>query len=77
MAVDGGEATPKEAIPKYEEKLAWLESLEVESSQDQRGRALVTRFWAGLWPVALAIVIVLAIWQLVHLSGWKKDIFPS
>src|ERR1035438_5362587 len=73
MAVNGGRGS----IPKYAEKLAWLESLEVESAEDQRGRRLATRLWAGLWPVALAIVIVLAIWQVVHLSGWKKDIFPG
>jgi NitT/TauT family transport system permease protein len=70
MAVDG-----RGAVPKYEEKLAWLESL--EAPQDQRARRLATRFWAGLWPVALAIVIVLAIWQLIHISGWKKNIFPG
>ena len=62
---------------KYAEKLTWLESLEVQSPQEQRGRRLATRFWAGLWPVALAILIVLAIWQLIHVSGWKKDIFPG
>src|SRR5271165_255804 len=62
---------------EYAEKLTWLESLEVESPQDQRSRRLATRFWAGLWPVALAILIVLAIWQLIHISGWKKDIFPA
>ena len=27
--------------------------------------------------MVLAIAIVLAIWQLIHLSGWKKDIFPG
>ena len=36
---------------KYAEKLAWLESLEAESPQDQRGRRLATRFWGGTWPV--------------------------
>jgi NitT/TauT family transport system permease protein len=65
------------AVPAYAEKLAWLESLEVESPQDQRGRRLASRIWGGLWPMTLAIVIVLAIWQLIHLSGWKKDIFPG
>ena len=30
-----------------------------------------------MWPKVLAIVIVLAVWQLIHLSGWKKDIFPG
>ena len=62
---------------KYAEKLAWLESLEVDSPQDQRGRRLATRAWGGLWPAALAIVIVLAVWQLIHISGWKKEIFPG
>jgi NitT/TauT family transport system permease protein len=62
---------------KYEEKLAWLESLEAASPQEQRGRRLATRVWGGTWPVLLAIAIVLAIWQLIHLSGWKKNIFPG
>src|SRR5271169_423386 len=62
---------------EYAEKLTWLESLEAQSPQDQRSRRLATRFWAGLWPVALAILIVLAVWQLVHLSGWKKYAFPG
>jgi NitT/TauT family transport system permease protein len=65
------------SVPAYEEKLAWLESLEVESPQDLRSRRLTTRVWAGLWPVVLAIVIVLGIWELVHLSGWRKEIFPG
>jgi NitT/TauT family transport system permease protein len=34
-------------------------------------------FWASLWPKLLAIALVLAIWQLVHASGWKKAIFPG
>ena len=62
---------------KYEEKLAWLESLEAASPDEQRGRRLATRVWAGTWPVLLAIAIVLAIWQLIHLSGWKENIFPG
>jgi NitT/TauT family transport system permease protein len=33
--------------------------------------------WASLWPKALAVIIVLAIWQLIHLGGWKKEIFPG
>jgi NitT/TauT family transport system permease protein len=62
-------------VPGYVEKLTYLESLEAPS--DRRNRRLATRVWAGLWPVALAIVIVLAVWQLIHLSGWKSQIFPG
>jgi len=67
------------SLPAYAEKLAWLESLEAPGSgpSDQRGRKLAKRAWASLWPKALAVIIVLAIWQLIHISGWKKDIFPG
>ena len=68
-------ADNRTGLPAYEEKLAWLESLEAPSGQ--RGRRLATRVWNGLWPVALAIILVLAVWQLIHLSGWKKSIFPG
>ena len=67
----------KGTVPKDVQKLAWLESLEVDSPPDQRGRGLAVRAWGGLWPVALAILIVLAVWQLIHISGWKKSIFPG
>ncbi|MGD0242794.1 MAG: ABC transporter permease subunit [Streptosporangiaceae bacterium] len=63
-------------VPGYVERLTYLESLEAPSA-DQRGRRLATRLWGGAWPVALAIAIVLVLWQLVALSGWKKAIFPA
>jgi NitT/TauT family transport system permease protein len=66
-----------ESVPKYAERLAYLESLEVESPGDQRSHRFTARFWNGLWPVALAIAIVLVLWQVIHLSGWKKEIFPG
>jgi NitT/TauT family transport system permease protein len=71
--------TERGDVPAYAEKLAWLESLEAPGSgpSDQRGRKLAKRAWASLWPKALAVIIVLAIWQLIHVSGWKKDIFPG
>jgi NitT/TauT family transport system permease protein len=63
-------------VPGYVERLTYLESLEAPSA-DQRRRRLATRIWAVAWPVALAIAIVLVLWQLVALSGWKKAIFPA
>ncbi len=70
-------ATDRASVPAYEEKLTWLESLEAPEPPDRRSRKLAKRAWASLWPKVLAIVIVLAVWQLIHLSGWKKDIFPG
>jgi sulfonate transport system permease protein len=42
-----------------------------------RGSKIAQRVWASGWPKLLAIAIVLGIWQLIHLSGWKKFIFPA
>ena len=63
--------------PAYAERLAWLEALDTGPQAGSRGRRLAVRAWAAFWPKALAIVIVLAIWQLIHVSGWKKEIFPG
>ena len=65
------------SLPAYAERLAWLEAQEVESPTEQRGRRLLVRGWAALWPKVLAVAIVLAVWQLIHVSGWKKQIFPG
>jgi NitT/TauT family transport system permease protein len=73
MALNEGRGS----VPAYVEKLAWLEAQEAETPADQRGRRLANRAWAALWPKALAIAIVLAVWQLIHVSGWKKLIFPG
>jgi NitT/TauT family transport system permease protein len=67
----------RELVPAYAQKLAWLEAQEVETPDEQRGRRLAVRAWTALWPKMLAIAIVLAIWELIHLSGWKKLIFPG
>jgi len=67
----------RRSVPAYAERLAWLEAQEAETPADQRGRRLANRAWTALWPKVLAIAIVLAIWQLIHLSGWKKLIFPG
>ncbi len=68
-----GRGTPQ----AYAEKLAWLEALDTEPSRDQQQGRLRSRAWAAVWPKALAIVIVLAVWELIHVSGWKKEIFPG
>jgi NitT/TauT family transport system permease protein len=60
--------------PAYEERLVWLEAQDAPSDRASR---LAVRAWAALWPKVLAIGIVLAVWELIHLSGWKKEIFPG
>ena len=65
------------SLPAYAERLAWLEALDAEPPLEQRGRRLLVRGWSALWPKVLAVAIVLAVWQLIHVSGWKKEIFPG
>jgi NitT/TauT family transport system permease protein len=43
----------------------------------RRGSKIAKRAWASAWPKLLAIAIVLGIWQLIHVSGYKKFIFPA
>jgi NitT/TauT family transport system permease protein len=33
--------------------------------------------WAAVWPKLLAIGLVLGIWEIIHLSGWKKYVLPG
>ena len=51
--------------------LAGLDRLEIPRARDSAG-SRARRIWAGLWPKLLAIAIVLAVWELVYLSGWKS-----
>jgi NitT/TauT family transport system permease protein len=57
--------------------LAGLDALDLaDRPGGGRGR-LALRFWNGFWPKILAIALVLGIWELVTLSGYKKEIFPG
>jgi NitT/TauT family transport system permease protein len=70
-------ANDRTSLPAYEAKLAWLEAQEVAEPDEQRSRRLAVKAWNALWPKLLAIAIVLAVWELIHLSGWNKLIFPA
>lgn len=37
------------------------------------GSAVGSRVWRSAWPKLLAVVLVLAVWELVVLSGWKPE----
>jgi NitT/TauT family transport system permease protein len=76
MAADTGARGPAAAADSEAAALAGLDRLEipqVRESAGSRGR----KIWAAVWPKLLAIAIVLVIWELIHLSGWKKDILPG
>jgi NitT/TauT family transport system permease protein len=33
--------------------------------------------WAAVWPKLLAIGLVIGVWEIVHLTGWKKFVLPG
>ena len=68
MAVE----TPREPAAA----LAGLDQLELAPPQQAR-RHVLAKFWVAAWPKLLALVLALAIWQLVYLSGFKSGILPG
>ncbi len=68
MAID----TPQEPAAA----LAGLDQLELAPPQ-QAKRHIAAKAWAAAWPKLLALVLALAIWQLVYLSGFKSGILPG
>src|SRR5713226_9338156 len=66
------------AIRTQSSAIAGLDNLELGPGRPQAdpGR-LARKAWAALWPKLLAIVLVLAIWQLVHLTGWKAYVLKG
>jgi NitT/TauT family transport system permease protein len=52
--------------------ISGLDQLELPPARAASRGPLSRRAWAAAWPKLLAIVLVLAIWELVTLSGWKS-----
>jgi NitT/TauT family transport system permease protein len=77
MAANTGATGVATAADPEAAALAGLDRLEVPQARDSAG-SRAKRIWAALWPKLLAIGIVLAVWELVYLSGWKSAaILPS
>ncbi len=44
----------------------------VDGPREAAAVRLARKAWTAGWPKLLAIAIVLLVWELVHLSGWKR-----
>jgi NitT/TauT family transport system permease protein len=56
--------------------LAGLDNLELGQAGRGAARGAV-RAWRATWPKLLAIALVIAVWEAVHLSGWKHYALPG
>jgi NitT/TauT family transport system permease protein len=72
MAIDTSAAGPPEAGTP--DAIAGLDHLDLVPAESRR---IPERVWAAVWPKLLAIALVVVVWQLVHLSGYKKDLLPG
>jgi NitT/TauT family transport system permease protein len=57
--------------------IAGLDALEQAQASGTAGAGIASRAWRATWPKLLALALVLAVWELIALSGWKKLIFPA
>jgi sulfonate transport system permease protein len=54
-----------------DQALYGLDTLELGPAHDRGPARLAHRAWSAAWPKLLAVVLVLLIWQIVTLTGWK------
>jgi NitT/TauT family transport system permease protein len=58
--------------------LAGLDALDLgDERQGADGRERAARIASTVWPKVAAIGLVWIIWELIHLSGWKKLVLPG
>src|SRR5260370_42121170 len=55
--------------------LTGLDSLELPTTGRHPWSA--RNIWAVVWPKLLAIGLVIGVWEIVHLTGWKKFVLPG
>jgi len=61
-----------------DQALRGLDNLELDPGRSGADPGRIARkAWTVLWPKALAIILVLAIWELVALSGYKKYVLKG
>ena len=57
--------------------LLGLDALDTAVSVPRDAGQTARKAWSAVWPKLAALAIVLVVWELIHLSGWKKLIFPG
>ena len=64
-----------EAVDPEAAALAGLDNLELPTTGRHPWSA--RSIWAIVWPKLLAIGLVIGVWEIVHLTGWKQYVLPG
>ena len=57
--------------------LAGLDALDLAGRPGGGRGRLALRLWNAFWPKVLAVALVLGVWELITLSGYKKAVWPG
>src|ERR1700758_5464952 len=57
--------------------LLGLDALDTAAPAPRDARQTARKVWSAVWPKLAALALVWVIWELIHLSGWKKLVFPG
>ncbi|HMD93757.1 MAG TPA: ABC transporter permease subunit [Trebonia sp.] len=57
--------------------LAGLDALDIAAPAPRDARQTARKVWSAVWPKLAALAIVWVVWELIHLSGWKKYVLPG
>jgi NitT/TauT family transport system permease protein len=57
--------------------LLGLDALDTAALAPRDARQTARKAWSAVWPKLAAIAFVWVVWELIHLSGWKKLVFPG
>jgi NitT/TauT family transport system permease protein len=60
-----------------DQALRGLDNLELRPEGNPEPGRLARKAWAVLWPKVLAIALVLVVWELITLTGWKKYVLKG
>jgi NitT/TauT family transport system permease protein len=70
-----GAGGPATAADPEAAALAGLDNLELPTTGRHAWSA--RKIWATVWPKLLAIGLVIGVWEIIHLTGWKQFVLPG
>ena len=74
-SIGAGRAGPEGALDPEAAALTGLDNLELPAVSRHPWSA--RNIWAVVWPKLLAIGLVIGVWEIVHLTGWKQFVLPG